>query len=149
MHHLTNIACFKNQKWKGRHNNRSWRNPKHHQILLQKAILNKSGKPGRNGQISGQIPGTKVESGSSWPSKQTPNTTKVLCCLLLRLILVSVWLSSCLFICVGFHCCVPTPITWLHQSVFIIIDGGVQPVLCIEAIEPVTSAAVSIFVLVS
>jgi hypothetical protein len=28
-------------------------------------ILNKTGKPGRNGQISGQIPGTKVESGSS------------------------------------------------------------------------------------
>jgi hypothetical protein len=25
--------------------------PKHHQILLQKAILNKTGKPGRNGQI--------------------------------------------------------------------------------------------------
>ena len=25
----------------------------------------KTGKPGRNGQISGQIPGTKVESGSS------------------------------------------------------------------------------------
>ena len=35
------------------------------QILLQKAILNKTGKPGRNGQISGQIPGNKVESGSS------------------------------------------------------------------------------------
>jgi hypothetical protein len=28
-------------------------------------ILNKTGKPGRNGQISGQIPGTKVKSGSS------------------------------------------------------------------------------------
>jgi hypothetical protein len=41
------------------------RNPKHHQILLQKAILNKIGKLGRNGQISGQIPGTKVKSGSS------------------------------------------------------------------------------------
>ena len=45
--------------------NRSWRNPKHHQILLQKAILNKTGKPGWNGQISRQITGTKVKSGSS------------------------------------------------------------------------------------
>ena len=34
-------------------------------INIQKVILNKTGKPGRNGQISGQIPGTKVESGSS------------------------------------------------------------------------------------
>jgi hypothetical protein len=32
--------------WLGRHNNRSRRNPKHHQILLQKAILNKTEKPG-------------------------------------------------------------------------------------------------------
>ena len=31
----------------------------------KKAILNKTGKPGRNGQISRQIPGTKVKSGSS------------------------------------------------------------------------------------
>ena len=30
-----------------------------------KRLLNKIGKHGRNGQISGQIPGTKVESGSS------------------------------------------------------------------------------------
>ena len=30
-----------------------------------KAILNKTGKPGCNGQISRQIPGTKVKSGSS------------------------------------------------------------------------------------
>ena len=35
------------------------------QTLLQKAILSKTGKPGRNGQISRQIPGTKVKSGSS------------------------------------------------------------------------------------
>ena len=55
---------IKNQKWKGRHNNRSWRNPKHHQILLQKAILNKTGKPGWSGQLPRQIPGTKVKSGS-------------------------------------------------------------------------------------
>jgi hypothetical protein len=41
------------------------KNPKHHQILLQKAILNKTGKPGQNGQIYIQIPGTKVKSGSS------------------------------------------------------------------------------------
>jgi hypothetical protein len=38
---------------------------KHHQILLQKVILNKTRKPGRNGQIYRQIPGTKVKSGSS------------------------------------------------------------------------------------
>jgi hypothetical protein len=36
-------------------------NPKHHQMLLQKAILNKTGEPGRNGQVSRQIPGTKVK----------------------------------------------------------------------------------------
>jgi hypothetical protein len=36
---------------------------KNHQILLQKAILNKTGKPGQNGQFSRQIPGTKVKSG--------------------------------------------------------------------------------------
>jgi hypothetical protein len=51
-------------KWKVRHNNRSLRNPKHHQILLQNAILNKTGKPGWNGQIPRQIIGTKVKSGS-------------------------------------------------------------------------------------
>ena len=39
-------------------------NPKHHQILLQKAILNKTGEPGLNGKVSRQIPGTKVKSGS-------------------------------------------------------------------------------------
>jgi hypothetical protein len=40
---------------KRENNNRSWRNPKHHQILLQKAILNKTGN-GWNGRISIQIP---------------------------------------------------------------------------------------------
>jgi hypothetical protein len=33
--------------------------------FYKKAILNKTGKTGQNGQISGQIPGTKVESGPS------------------------------------------------------------------------------------
>jgi hypothetical protein len=33
--------------------------------FYKKAILNKTGKPGRNGQISRQIPGTKFKSGSS------------------------------------------------------------------------------------
>ena len=37
---------------------------KNHQILLQKPIFNKTVKPGRNGQISIQILGTKVKSGS-------------------------------------------------------------------------------------
>ena len=37
---------------------------KYHQILLQKAILNKTGKPGRNEQFSRQIPGIKVKSGT-------------------------------------------------------------------------------------
>jgi hypothetical protein len=36
---------------------------KNHQILLQKAIPNKTGKPGLNGQLPRQIPGTKVKSG--------------------------------------------------------------------------------------
>ena len=38
---------------------------KNHQILLQKAILIKTGKSGWNGQFSRQIPGTKVKPGSS------------------------------------------------------------------------------------
>ena len=43
--------------------NRTLGNSKHHQILLQKAILNKTRKPGQNGQLPRQIPGTKVKSG--------------------------------------------------------------------------------------
>ena len=38
---------------------------KSHQLVIQKAILKKTGKPGRNEHISGQITGTTVESGSS------------------------------------------------------------------------------------
>ena len=34
------------------------------QILLEKPILNTTGKPVWNGQFSRQIPGTKVKSGS-------------------------------------------------------------------------------------
>jgi hypothetical protein len=37
---------------------------KNHQILLQKPILNKTGKSGWNGQFSRQIRGTKLKSGS-------------------------------------------------------------------------------------
>jgi hypothetical protein len=33
-------------------------------ILLQKPIINKTGKSGWNGQLSRQIPGTRVKSGS-------------------------------------------------------------------------------------
>jgi hypothetical protein len=44
---------------------------KKHQILLQKPILNKTGKSRQNGQFSRQIPGTKVKSGSDKPSKQS------------------------------------------------------------------------------
>jgi hypothetical protein len=33
-------------------------------ILLEKAIINKPRKPGRNEQLPRQIPGTKVKSGS-------------------------------------------------------------------------------------
>jgi hypothetical protein len=39
-------------------------NPKHHQILLQNAILNKTRKPGLNEHLPRQIPGTKVKSQS-------------------------------------------------------------------------------------
>jgi hypothetical protein len=46
---------------KGGHNNIIWGNPKNHEIILQKPILNKTGKPGRNGQFSRLIPGTKVK----------------------------------------------------------------------------------------
>jgi hypothetical protein len=37
---------------------------KSHQLVIQKAILNKTGKAGCNGQFSRQIPGTKVKLGS-------------------------------------------------------------------------------------
>jgi hypothetical protein len=43
------------------------------QILLQKPILNKTGKSGKNGQYSRQRPGTKVKSGSDKPFKQSHN----------------------------------------------------------------------------
>jgi hypothetical protein len=45
-------------------NNRIWGNPKYHQIILQKPILDKTGKPGWKGQFPRQIPGTTVKSGS-------------------------------------------------------------------------------------
>jgi hypothetical protein len=37
---------------------------KNHQILLQKLILNKTGKSERNGQFSRKMPSTKVKLGS-------------------------------------------------------------------------------------
>jgi hypothetical protein len=47
-------------------------NQKNHQILLQKPILNKTLKPGRNGQFSRKIQGTRVNSVSDKQSKQSP-----------------------------------------------------------------------------
>jgi len=41
--------------------NRMWGNLKNYQILVQKPILNKTGKSGGNGQYSKQLPGTKVK----------------------------------------------------------------------------------------
>ena len=46
---------------------------KNHQILLQKPILNKTGKPGWNGQFSRQIQRSKVKTGSDKPYKQSHN----------------------------------------------------------------------------
>jgi hypothetical protein len=40
------------------------------QILLQRPILNKTRKSGRNGQFSRQVPGTKVKSRSDKSPKQ-------------------------------------------------------------------------------
>ena len=52
-----------------RHDNRDWGNLKNNQILLQKHILNKTGKSGWNGQVSRKIPDTKIKSGSDKWSK--------------------------------------------------------------------------------
>lgn len=72
-----------------------------------------------------------TSSCSSCPDRRavrlTPNTTKVLCFLLLRLILA--FLSGCLLVYSSLWVSIAVcyPITWLHQSVFIIIDGDIQP----------------------
>ena len=44
------------------------RKSQYHQNVLQKPILIKTGESRWNGQISIQIPGTKVKSGSGKPS---------------------------------------------------------------------------------
>ena len=55
------VTAFGGQLWDGSPGARKSRTPSD---PTKNAILNKSGNPGRNGQISGQIPGTKVKSGS-------------------------------------------------------------------------------------
>jgi hypothetical protein len=44
-HRYSILILKKNQKWKRRHFNKIWGNPKDYQILLQKPILNPTGKP--------------------------------------------------------------------------------------------------------
>ena len=62
--HRDSIQINKIRNEKGNITTDPEKNPKHHQILLQKAILNKTGEPGWNGQVSRKIPGTKVKSRS-------------------------------------------------------------------------------------
>jgi hypothetical protein len=60
----------KNQKLKGRHNNRK------SNISLdptKKPIHNKTRKSRQNGEFSRQIPGIKVKKGSDKPSTQSHN----------------------------------------------------------------------------
>jgi len=62
--------------WKGKYNNWNWGNSKNGQNLLQKLILNKTGKFGGNGQFPRQTPGTKVKSGSDKNHLNSPVTPK-------------------------------------------------------------------------
>jgi len=51
---------------------------KNYQTVLQKPILNKTGKFGWNGQIFTQIPGTKVKSGLDKPYESVGGSGSIL-----------------------------------------------------------------------
>jgi hypothetical protein len=71
--HIHSIQINKIRKEKGDIKTESEKIKKKNQILLQKHIFNKTGKSGYNRHFSRQILGTKINSGSDKPSKQTHN----------------------------------------------------------------------------